>query len=121
MISKIALQTLCHYWGFTEQYLDQIIWFIRGVEWDENEEARLIAMSIAGRYCQHQSNPEIFKSLIDVFEDPREEGFIRRFAYESLGEAMRRDGRDIPSAKNPDVSIIEEAKSFLKKKKDELQ
>jgi hypothetical protein len=81
MISAIALRTLCNYWECTEQYLDKVILFVKGVEWDKDEQVRLIAMSIAGRFCRHKPNQELFESLIDVFENPWEDNFMRSLAY----------------------------------------
>jgi hypothetical protein len=96
MISKIALQTLCNYWGFTEHYLSYIKKFIAGVEWDEDDDVRLIALSIAGNWLRENSNPSLLEQLLHVFEDPSQEALIRDVAYIAICRAIGMEWGTIP-------------------------
>src|SRR5579872_3646112 len=43
MVCAKALQTLFDYWQFTEEYLDDVKLYIRGVEWDWTDDVRTMA------------------------------------------------------------------------------
>lgn len=48
--ASLILETLCLDWGFTDEYLEQVIHFALGVSWDEEEDVRQTALKILGEY-----------------------------------------------------------------------
>ena len=52
MLARIALQSLVDYWDLAEQYLDELLRFVRGVPWDVDGDVRLVAISNAGEYLR---------------------------------------------------------------------
>lgn len=118
MISKIALQSLCDYWGLYRYYLEQIKAFIRGVEWDDGEQVKIIALSAAGTYIQESGDKSFLKVLLDVYDNEKEDDLNRSFAYEVITRTMGVKSKDLPSVRelatlSPDFinqEIIERAR-----------
>ena len=50
--SAIALDILCNDWNLTTEYIPLIKTYIQGMEWDEGEDVRIMAMFIAGDYVK---------------------------------------------------------------------
>ncbi|WP_405059846.1 hypothetical protein OG474_44950 [Kribbella sp. NBC_01505] len=66
-LARIALKSLCSYWGLTAEYLPQVIEFVRGVEWDEEPcSVRPIAMSVLGAHLTDHPDPALTRLLLDV-------------------------------------------------------
>lgn len=59
MISKIALQTLCNFWNYHSDYLNEIKQLIRGVGWDDDQQIRIIAISAAENFLNHSRDKEL--------------------------------------------------------------
>lgn len=108
MITKIALQTLCCFWGYYQEYLTEIKKFMRGVEWDDEEQIRIIAISSAGQSLSLSYDHELLQLLIQIFENEKEEESIREMAYFALATAMGQSSREIIT-KGFDISVIEQA------------
>jgi hypothetical protein len=51
-VARLALQTLCTFWGLTERYKGQVHAFLEGVEWDYFGDVRQVAMAAAGEYLR---------------------------------------------------------------------
>ena len=93
-VSAKALRILCQSaWGFTEDYLDVIKRFIRGVEWDFGDCA-FCAMSSAGEYLNKKTEEEIEEKDIElaqllksVMDDPTRDEIDHDAAYEALARA----------------------------------
>jgi len=91
-VSATALRILCQStWGFTEDYLDVIKKFIKGVEWDTGDCA-ICAMSEAGEYLNKKTdeeleakdNYELAQLLKFVMEDQTRDEVDRDSAYRAL-------------------------------------
>lgn len=98
MLARLALQTLCRYWNETDRYIEQVLQFVRGVEWDEGEYVRQMAVSIAGDYLRSHDEPRLLNELLRIFEREDEDRIIREDAYFALARAAGRDRRELPSA-----------------------
>ena len=101
-----ALKALCTCWGLTENYLEIIKMYIRGADWDESDDIRIIAMSIAGAFLREKFDRELLQLLVDIFEGLGEiEGIhetceeardlLKGCAYEVLSRAVGEDWDDI--------------------------
>lgn len=71
MPARLALQTLCTFWGFADRYVDQLERFPGDVEWDHFGDVRLIAISASGEYLRENR-----------FAAVRERGWARLTAEE---------------------------------------
>lgn len=129
-ISKITLQSLCTYWNLTSQYLDELKMFIQGVEWDDLDDVRLIAISIAGEYLRMNTDKELLNLLLALFEN-QENNIVRAAentlliqscAYSAIARAMGRNYNQISSINDIekkitnqtlDLSLVEQAKKLL--------
>lgn len=128
MISKIALQTLCNYWDLNDNYLKELKMFVRGVEWDDDEIVRTIAISIAGDFLKTTLDKELLKLLIDIFENKEESKLLdhsispeitQGCAYQALSIAMGKSYREfiIELSENNclDMSVLQKAHELLNK------
>ncbi len=121
MISRIALKSLCDYWGLTKNYLDVLKCFIVGVKWDEDQIVRLIAISIAGTYMHESEDPAFLKLLLEIFDNENEENSIRSTVYDAIARGMGIKAKDLPSVRDLqtmspefiDQEIIERARQKL--------
>lgn len=88
-IPRFALETLCTYWYLTADYVDWLIWFGKGVEWDFkwNPTVRPLALSIAGRHLAYKKSRRLLELLIAVSEDETEQRKNREEAASALLEA----------------------------------
>jgi hypothetical protein len=87
---------LCGYWDLSLEYKNRIEEFVRKVEWDDEEDVRVLAISIAGRLLAKHDDRVLLKLLIYVFRDPSEGQLIRETAYCALGEAAGKTLRSCP-------------------------
>jgi hypothetical protein len=109
MLVRIALQVLCSMWGMTDTYLPWVKRLVRGESWDSDEDARLMAMSVAGTYLKTVKDPELLSMLLDVVETSTERELSRQSAYLALALAMGADDKDLPrlSKLPPLVDLID--------------
>lgn len=128
-IAKITLQSLCTYWDLTAEYLDDVKMFIQGVEWDDLDDVRIVAISIAGEFLRKTPNKELLALLVDVFEGNNDEikpaenaALIQSCAYSAIARAMGKDYNQIPGSAfiekqlqkgTLDLSIIQQAKQLI--------
>ena len=125
MLARLALQILCGYWGNTAQYLEEVLRFMRGVPWDQEEDVRQIAVSEAGEYLRSNTEPRFLRELISIFESEDEERSMHEGAYFALARAVGRDWKDLPSAASHfdlvtqiDPAVIQVAKERLRRETD---
>jgi hypothetical protein len=89
-VSAMALRILCQStWGFTEDYLDVIKKFIKGVEWDDVDCA-ICAIGAAGEYLNQKTDEnlnqkdielaQLLKSITDDSTHPLTDCAYRAFA-----------------------------------------
>jgi hypothetical protein len=88
-IARSALETLCSYWYLAADYVDWLVWFGKGVEWDFkwNPTVRPLALSIAGRHLAYKKSRRLLELLIAVSEDETEQQKNREEAASALLEA----------------------------------
>lgn len=116
MVSALALEILCDFWGFTADYLPQIKQFIDAVEWDKYidggyKDVRRMAISIAGRYLNKNRDLELLRKLYSIFihdNNPLQ----REFAYLALADAVRGRAKEItyPHGHHDFIHKIDESK-----------
>jgi hypothetical protein len=85
---KMALQTLCVTWGDAILYTDQLLRFLRGVDWDvlRGGHVILMAISIAGEFLRESKHPALLAELIDIYE--KEDDLFQDAAYIALGRTL---------------------------------
>ena len=88
-IARSALETLCSYWYLTADYLDWLVWYGKGVEWDFKwtPTVRPLALSIAGRHLAYKKSRRLLTLLMAVSEDETEQQKNREEAASALLEA----------------------------------
>lgn len=135
-VSAVTLRILCLYWKYTGEYLNQIVSFIKGVDWDEDDEVRMMAFSSLGEYLRKKSELHLIKLLTDFVEDPTKiEGylhdrdyarvFLQACAYQDLAKALGRPSDEIAETEDvekvikegcvQDLILVHEARAFLAK------
>lgn len=97
MIARLALMILCNYWDLTEAYLEILIIYLKGVDWDSFEDVRLIAISSAGEYVQKTKNKELVRLILQIYENQQEEILTRCVAYGALLRCIGLEWIEIPS------------------------
>lgn len=132
-----ALRTLCIYWDLTKEYLDDVKLYIRGAEWDETDDVRIKALTIAGMYLREEFDKELLQLVLDVFEnlgksdqikDTYEDSryLIQSWAYHALALAMGVDPFEINDNETEkailegnlnaiDLSVIQKARQIVQK------
>jgi hypothetical protein len=96
-ISSIALKTLCTYWELTKDYVIVIKQFIKGVDWDEDDEVALTAISIAGEFLRdsEKKDKELLQSLLNILNKEDESNVNVESAYMALARAVGEEWNDI--------------------------
>jgi hypothetical protein len=123
MLVRLALMILCRYWALSLEYKVRIQEFVRKIEWDDEGDVRLLAISIAGALLPRHHDRVFLQLLIHIFRDPSEDQLIRETAYCALGEAAGKNPSGLPIASrhfdlerdlDPDVVVyIEKAERQL--------
>jgi hypothetical protein len=98
MLARLALMILCRYWKLTGEYKDILETFVRKVEWDDEDDIRVLAISITGSLLAIHPDGELLKLIIRIFRDPSEPQLIREVAYCALAEASGKTPAELPSA-----------------------
>lgn len=110
MISEIALQTLCDFWGYAKDYIPQLKAFVKGVSWDVDEDVRLLAIGSVGELLREVPDKELLELIIGIWENDQENEIMRECAIESLARATGRDYKEfliIKGQKPPEDTIWE--------------
>ena len=107
MVARIALQVLCSHWNKARNYLDDIEKFVRGVAWDEDEDVRLAAISIAGELARDQECVFV-PLLIQIYSDDHENQIVRQATYFALARASGLDWVELPPASRQ-MDLLREA------------
>jgi len=84
MLARLALQILCRYWGLAKEYEIFLEQFVRGVDWDDEEDVRLMAITCAADILKDEDKPVLLSIIFDVFNDEDEDDITRGAAYETL-------------------------------------
>jgi hypothetical protein len=118
-VARIALQTLCNYWGKAGNYRAEVLAFLRGIAWDVDDEARLAALSIAGEFLRISFEGSLLEEVIRVWENEKHSPIVRQAAYFALSRARGANWNELPPAsrqldlKAVDLRVVEWAKNQL--------
>jgi hypothetical protein len=97
MLSRLALQILCNYWGLTSKYIDYVRRFLSGVDWDVDGDVRQVAASIAGEVLRTTWDDDLFRSLLDIATDENDLPEMRVTAIRALARALGCGWDDMPA------------------------
>ena len=97
MLARLALEILGHYWGEADRYLDHIRRFLRGVDWDDEDDVRQMALFRAGDYLAKKPDRELLELLIRAVERS-DDDVMRGSAYLALARAFGIEWKDLPSS-----------------------
>jgi hypothetical protein len=115
MLTRLALMILCRYWGLTVEYKTDLELFIRKVEWDDDDDVRVLAISIAGSLLADQKDDHLLWLIIDIFRNRSgsERQTPREVAYCALALASGKKLQELPKAsrhfdleRDVDVDVI---------------
>ena len=120
MVARLALQVLCRYWGLDEKYRPDVLAFISGVPWDEDERVRQAALFAAGERLRWTRDPELLRAVLDVALDESEWDLTREDAVLALARATMRAHEEMPPASRSEpldslwsLEVIDDAKKRL--------
>ncbi|GGP49433.1 hypothetical protein [Saccharothrix coeruleofusca] len=88
MLARLALQTLCTFWGFADRYTDQLERFLGEVEWDHLGDVRLIAISASGEYLRENVHSGLLRRLLELADHNGDSTMQPRFALEAVARAL---------------------------------
>lgn len=121
MLARLALQVLCRYWGLAAEYQEALEQFVRKVDWDEDDDVRLMAIDCAGPFLAENKAPRLLSLLLQVFHDDSERQIVREAAYCSLALAAGKRLEELPAAsrhfdleRDVDRSVIAVAEAALR-------
>lgn len=101
MLSRLALQILCTFWGRTAKYVEHVRRFVDGEPWDSMGDVRQVAITAAGEWLSLNVDCRMLSSLISLAQSTDElEDVERRLAVEALARAV---GVPVGEALNPGV------------------
>jgi hypothetical protein len=115
MLAKTALKTLCVTWSETAQHTDDLLRFLRGVEWDTQQGGHviLIAISVTGEYLRSAKHTALLTELIDIYE--KEDSVFKDEAYVALVRSMGHSWSKALMKGVPADKLLKEAKERLRK------
>lgn len=103
MVARLALQTLCTFWGQTQRYLGEVERFLDGVEWDVMGDVREVAISAAGDHLGEHRHCGLLTRLLALADPASASAVERRIAVEALAHAV---GEPLVSAINADKGNV---------------
>lgn len=103
MVARLALQTLCTFWGLTDRYRDTVVRFLEGVEWDYLGDVRQVAISAAGGFLAENQDCGFLDQLLRLSDSANEEEVERRIAVEAIARAI---GVPAERSINPDKGPV---------------
>ncbi|NRB68437.1 MAG: hypothetical protein HRU48_13895 [Vibrio sp.] len=106
MLSRLALQILCRYWGKAKDYIEILCEFIEGVDWDDEEDVRDMALSCASEVFKEKNSTELLKYVYDIFNNPHEDSISRGAAYESLAVLFGIEASKLPQPLHFDLETV---------------
>lgn len=96
MLARLAVQVLCRYWGLAFEYREVLEKFIRKVDWDEDDDVRLMAIDCAGSLLADRPDRDLLRLLLKIFRDEGERQIVREAAYSALALAAGKKPHEIP-------------------------
>ena len=110
-VAALALRVLCVDLKLSERYVDRITGFVDGVPWDEEEDARLVAIQVSGEHLRLHQSADLLERLIDVEQNPDERPLVRETARDALARAIGLEWKEVHRA-NPS-EIMKRARERL--------
>lgn len=98
MLARLAIQVLCRYWGLATEYQDALEQFVRKVDWDEDDDVRLMAIDCAGSLLAERKDRGLLALLLQTFRDDGERQIVREAAYCALALAAGKHPNELPAA-----------------------
>ncbi|MFV2114224.1 hypothetical protein ACFHW0_18050 [Micromonospora sp. LOL_025] len=96
MLSRIASIVLDE-WGLFGKYHDEYLAFCQGVDWDYEEDVRIVALTRAGKYLAQSKSSSLLACLIQTATSSEEDEITRRAALDGLALATGAAIQDLPS------------------------
>lgn len=121
MLSRLALMILCQYWGLGNEYKDAIERFIRKVEWDEDEDVRLMAVTCAGELLEDDAHIDLLDEVYRIYSDPAEGQTMREVAYCALAIGAGAKISELPPASRHFSLIDDIDRNLIAKVESRLQ
>ncbi len=90
-VAEAAFVILTRDWGFTKDYIHELKFFLKGIDWDKQGNIRKSAIFAAESYLTQDEDQDLCDTLIKIIEDPNEKDSLREQAYFALPKAMRGD------------------------------
>jgi hypothetical protein len=85
-VVALALSALCVQWQMASRYRDYIRKYLRGVDWDVLDEARISAISASGEYLRSARDCSLLHDLLYVAEAGGP--MLARFSVEAVARAL---------------------------------
>jgi len=86
--------------------------FIRSVEWDEDDDIRISALSSAGNYLKSVENPNLLRVVFEAFLDDHANEVLQESAYCALAIAYE----DYQADNKPNLDILKMVRNKLQLK-----
>jgi len=119
--SALVLKILCRWWGLFDQYRNDVMAFLRGVDWDDWGYVRLQALSLAGEHLREHQDNEMLRIVYQTYADRSHRPLLRSAAYSALCRSEGLAWADLPSAaqvidlsKEVDPSVISRIEEKLR-------
>lgn len=100
-VRSAGLFALCHCLGLEAKYRDGILQILRGLEWDEDDDCRLRAISAASSLLRVAPDPEIEQALRAIASDENTLPGTRGAASDALKRAVGWSWNQILGLKPP--------------------
>jgi hypothetical protein len=115
MLTRLALQVLCNWWGLQREYRTELLRFVAGVKWDleDGGYVRLVAISATGELARESHDRPAIAALMTVYASDGEPDAFRRAAYSALLRAAGKAWAEVPGVSSdawrdhPDVRSIQ--------------
>lgn len=88
MLARIALTVLVGEWGLGAAYRDELRAFARGVDWDDEDDVRLVALSATGELVRTTGDHELLSDLLAIAADSGEDILVRDTAFDAIARAV---------------------------------
>jgi hypothetical protein len=87
-----------HHWNLTSNYVPDLLLFLDGVSWDVDDDAKQMALSVAGEYLRTHEDEQVGARLLRFANDPTERELLRELAVSALARALSDGWQEIPPA-----------------------
>jgi hypothetical protein len=94
----LALRILCDWWSLADRYVDRMAEIAAGMDWDEDDEARLVGISLLGEYLRGHEDRHLLDLLLHTANREADSDVVRGAAVAALARALGREYAEMPSA-----------------------